>query len=89
MTSKQTTLKSRRLQYFDADSQRTKSRIFNAIEIAHADKVFQKVEEILYENGYDVKNKYVSISKCRCLKHDDTRFIVEMTEDVLPVELVG
>ena len=88
MTSEQTTLKSRRLQYFDADLQRTKTRIFNPIEIAHADKVFETVEGILYENGYDIKNKYVSISKCHCLKHDDTRFIVEITEDVFPVELV-
>jgi hypothetical protein len=87
MTSEQT-LKSRRLQYFDADLQRTRTRIFNPIEIAHADKVFEKVEEVLYENGYDIKNKYVSISKCRGLKHDDTRFIVEITEDVFPVELV-
>ncbi|MGC2572219.1 MAG: hypothetical protein WA364_11965 [Candidatus Nitrosopolaris sp.] len=89
MISEQTpTLRSRRLQYFDADLQRTRTRLFNSIEIAHADKVFEKVEQVLYENGYDIKNKYVSISKCGCLKHDDTRFIVEITEDIFPVELV-
>jgi len=81
MISEQT-LKSRRLKYFDADSQRTKSKIFNPIEIAHTNEVFDRIEEILLENGYDVKNKYVSISKCKCLKHDDTRFIVEIYEDV-------
>jgi hypothetical protein len=76
-------LKSRRLAYFDATKGRTKTKVFTALEISQANSVFEKVEDILIENDIDILCKYVSISKCHCLKHDDTCFIVDVgSEDI-------
>lgn len=44
--------KSRRLAYYDADKQKTRTRIFNQLEIEHANSVFEKVEEQIVHRGH-------------------------------------
>jgi hypothetical protein len=47
------------------DKQRTRTKIFNPIEIEHANSVFKKIEDVICENDYhDIITKYVSISRC-------------------------
>jgi hypothetical protein len=81
-------LKSRRLAYFDATKGRTKTKVFTALEISQANSVFQRVEDILIENDYDIINKYVSISKCRCLKHDDTCFVIDVCSEDISMDVL-
>jgi hypothetical protein len=78
-------LKSKRLRYYDADKEMTRTKVFNSVEIA-ANSVFERVEEILYENDYDIILKYVSIKKCSCLKHDDICFVLDVHSDEISMD---
>jgi hypothetical protein len=82
-------LKSRRLAYFNADKgQRRKTKLFSALEISAANSVFERIENVLIENDYNVISKYVAISKCRCLKHDDTCFVTVVGEDDISMDVL-
>ena len=52
-------LRPRRLNYYDIDKQRTRSRLFNPVEIDAANNIFDSVEDILYD--YVIENKWISI----------------------------
>jgi hypothetical protein len=81
-------LKSKRLAYFNADEGRTKTKLFNPVEIAAANTVFGKIEDVLIENDYDIISKYVSISRCRCQNHDDTCFVVVVGEEDISMDIL-
>ena len=81
-----------RLTYYDLDKQRTRIRLFNPVEIEHTNEVFDIVNDTLLENDLyirnDGENKWMSIGKCGCLKHDDTYFIIEVDTDLIDVEIL-
>ena len=81
-------LKSRRLKYYDADKEMTRTKVFNPVEISAANSVFERVEDILIENDYDIISKYVSIKKCRCLKHDDICFVIDVRSDEISMDVL-
>jgi hypothetical protein len=74
-------LKSRRLDYWDYDKGNTRRRVFSALEIAHANKIFDIIECILSENDIGLRNKYVSAGKCEYGTH--TFFMVQVDADVI------
>src|SRR5215469_9421766 len=81
-------LKSRSLSYFDADAQCVKSKVFSALEQEQAHKVFDTVEYILLENELKIRNKWVSIGRCDCQKHDGVVFMVEISSALLSIEII-
>jgi hypothetical protein len=83
-----TQLKSRRLAYYDFDKQETRTRIFSSLEIEHANRVFDTIEDILLEDDFTIRNKWVSAGKCECKTHDDTYFMVEVESDIIPIGMI-
>jgi hypothetical protein len=81
-------LKSRRLSFYDLDKQRTRQRVFTALEIAHVDKIFSIVEHILLEDKINLRNKWVSSGLCGCGSHQDTFYMMELDSKYLGVESV-
>ena len=81
-------LKSRRLDYYNYDEQRTKSRIFSALEIEQANSVFYTIENILSENDIELKEKWVSEGRCQCQTHQDTYFMIEVDSDILDASVI-
>jgi hypothetical protein len=88
MTQPETELKSRRLAYYNFDKQQTQTRIFSALEIAHTNKIFDTVEDILLESDHKLRNKWVSSGRCSCGTHQDTFFNVEVDTDILEMTVV-
>jgi hypothetical protein len=80
-------LKSRRLDYWDYDKGTTRSRRFTALEIAHANKIFDIIECILSENNLGLRSKYVSAGKCEYGTH--TFFMVQVDSDVLEMHVLS
>lgn len=78
----------KRLAYYDHDAQKVRTRVFNTLEITAANNVFGTVEEILLENGYTMKDKWISSGKCGCQKHLDTYFVIELKEDTLSLDTI-
>jgi hypothetical protein len=81
-------LKPRRLEYFDATKGRVKTKLFTALEISAANAVFEKVEDVLIDNDYDIINKYVAISKCCCSKHNDTCFVTVIDSEDISMDVL-
>jgi hypothetical protein len=88
MLGPETKLKSRRLAYFDAAKGCTKTKLFTALEISAANLVFERVENVLIDNDYNIISKYVAISRCRCQKHDDTCFVVIVGEEDISMDVL-
>jgi hypothetical protein len=57
----ETVIKSRRLYYYDFDKEKTRTRVFSSLEIEHADRVFDTIEDILSENDFTIRN----VGQCR------------------------
>lgn len=76
-------LKSRCLTYYNLDKQKTSSRIFSAIEIEQANRVFDTVENILLENDINIGDKWVSLGKCGCGTHNDTYFMIYVKTEII------
>jgi hypothetical protein len=74
--------------YYDMDKQRTRTRLFNKVEIAAANEVFRTLEDILLDHDYDVKGKWISSGKCGYGSHQDTYFVVEIGDDVLELNVI-
>jgi hypothetical protein len=81
-------LKSRRLKYFDPNTNTTRTKLFTALEISSANTVFEKVEDVLIDNDYDIINKYVSIGRCKCQSHQDTYFMINVDSDEITIDVL-
>jgi hypothetical protein len=46
-----TTIRPKRVKYFDANRKCARTRVFSSLEIAHAKEVFERIEDILLENN--------------------------------------
>jgi len=48
-----------------------------------------RVKDVLSEHNYNIRGKYISVLKCQCGSHKQTRFIVEIDSKELPVEIIS
>jgi hypothetical protein len=60
------------------DKQRTRTRVFNKVEIAAANEIFHILEDIMIDYDYKMTGKWISSGKCECGTHQDTYFMVEV-----------
>jgi hypothetical protein len=81
-------LKSRRLAYYDFDKEETRTRVFSALEIEHANHIFDTIENILLEYDLDVENKWISAGECQCKTHNDTYFMMEVESDMISIDVI-
>jgi hypothetical protein len=92
MTRQDIAIKGKRLSYYDLDRQKIRTKIFNPVEIEHANHVFDTIEEILLENGLNIRNdgqeKWISQCECGCKTHNDTYFNVEVEHDIIDVDVL-
>ena len=66
------------------DKQRTRTRLFNKVEIAATNEVFRILEDILIDYDYKMTGKWISSGKCGCGTHQDMYFMVEVEA---PIEM--
>ena len=76
-------IKTRRLA-FDVDNRCT--RLLSPLEIATADRIFEKVMDVLKKNDCGVLAKHVTYGNCSCEKHRKTQFILELDTPGLEID---
>ena len=82
--------------YYDLNQQRTRTRVFSALEIDQANNAFDTIEHVLdhyglaIRNGPGGQNKWVSTGRCSCSKKHDPHvyFIVEIDDVIIDVGMI-
>jgi len=53
-------------------------------------QLYDKITDVLLTNNYEIKNKYVMVGKCECLKeHAQTKFLIEINNKELSIGVVN
>ena len=80
-------VKSKKLAYYDVEQKSVKV-LSSKLEVARANEIFTRIKDILSENNYDIRNKYISAEKCECGSHILSRFIIELSTSYLNVKVI-